>query len=520
MLQFRRALTVSKYIPSFCVTKFKHYSLNEKIIVKPLEQELKPTKKVVKKKELKDAPEMSATPPPDIHTILSGQAQCMGCGATLQTDDTTQPGFVHPKSLSKYLQQQPQQDDENVQRVKYLIEQNKSLTEPPKNPTEDMVVEYKDLVAYKESLKPKTIVCMRCHQLQHYGKSISVDITPETFLLNKLKDKKALVVLIVDMFDVHSSFIPNFNEFIGENPVLIVGNKIDLLPLYMVDKTFTPMENWLRTICKEKGILNIKGLILVSSTLGINIRTLGAKIQKLRENQDVYVVGSTNVGKSTLINKLLRVFGGVKHSQLTTSPLPGTTISSMSFPLKGFTNSYLFDTPGIINKNLVSNYLSPNEWKFANPIKTVKPRHYRLSPGQSLFIGGLTRIDYLSNDIRQDLNPIIFSVFVSRDVPLHATKIEKADYFYQTQLGNLIYPPQPDNTDLLGLESEKIIEFNSYSRKQSCLDIEISGLGWVTLTAVGDNVKIRVKYPKKLEIYSRPPLITNAAYKLRKELIN
>lgn len=48
-------------------------------------------------------------------------------------------------------------------------------------------------------------------------------------------------------------------------------------------------------------------------------------INQVRNNEDVYVVGTTNVGKSTLINKLIEISVGEKDV-VTTSRFPGTTL--------------------------------------------------------------------------------------------------------------------------------------------------------------------------------------------------
>ena len=48
-------------------------------------------------------------------------------------------------------------------------------------------------------------------------------------------------------------------------------------------------------------------------------------INSVRKNDDVYIVGTTNVGKSTLINKLIERSVGEKDV-VTTSRFPGTTL--------------------------------------------------------------------------------------------------------------------------------------------------------------------------------------------------
>ncbi|MFN7658802.1 MAG: GTPase, partial [Dolichospermum sp.] len=91
------------------------------------------------------------------------------------------------------------------------------------------------------------------------------------------------------------------------------------------------------------------------------------KLEKLRRGRDVYVVGCTNVGKSTLINRLLFKTKGPKHRLLTTSSIPGTTLNLISFPIgarrKHRPQAHLYDTPGIVNEYQMARILTPEELK-------------------------------------------------------------------------------------------------------------------------------------------------------------
>ena len=59
----------------------------------------------------------------------------------------------------------------------------------------------------------------------------------------------------------------------------------------------------------------------------------------------MYVVGGTNVGKSTLINRLIRDYSDLEQ-ELTTSRYPGTTLDMVNIPLDD--GKYIIDTPGIV----------------------------------------------------------------------------------------------------------------------------------------------------------------------------
>ena len=51
--------------------------------------------------------------------------------------------------------------------------------------------------------------------------------------------------------------------------------------------------------------LEAEEVVLISAHKGWGIDALLESINRFRNHQDVYIVGTTNVGKSTLINKLI-----------------------------------------------------------------------------------------------------------------------------------------------------------------------------------------------------------------------
>lgn len=120
----------------------------------------------------------------------------------------------------------------------------------------------------------------------------------------------------------------------------MVGNKVDLLPpdsrgyLHHIQKC-------LAESLTHSGIpsSNIKHVALLSAKTGYGVEELITKLHNLWEYRgDVYLLGCTNVGKSTLFNALLQSdYCKVKAVDLiqraTTSPWPGTTINLLKFPV-------------------------------------------------------------------------------------------------------------------------------------------------------------------------------------------
>lgn len=343
--------------------------------------------------------------------------------------------------------------------------------------------------APKSALDKDVVICQRCFRLRHYNEIQDVSLTDDDFLklLSSIGDKRALVVKIVDIFDFNGSWVPGLQRFVGYNDILLVGNKVDLLPKSL---NRNRLLQWLRLSSKQMG-LKPSDVALISADTGEGIEELAQKIDQYRAGKDVYIVGCTNVGKSTFINKLIEVFGGDDRFKITTSRFPGTTLDFIDIPLDdGHT---LFDTPGIINNHQMAHYVSAEDLRKITPKKELKPKGYQLNEQQTLFFGGLGRLDYLAGGRRSLI------CYFTNELYIHRTKLDGADELYIKQKGELLQPPSTCVEDIPPLVRH---EFNL---KDDNMDIVFSGLGWVTVK--GKGAKIAAYAPEGVGVMVRKSLI-------------
>ena len=82
------------------------------------------------------------------------------------------------------------------------------------------------------ALSQEQVTCQRCFRIKNYNEAAAVAIDNDEFLrlLGGIAHTDSLVVHIVDLFDFEGSLISGLQRFVGGNPVLLVVNKIDLLP--------------------------------------------------------------------------------------------------------------------------------------------------------------------------------------------------------------------------------------------------------------------------------------------------
>lgn len=362
-------------------------------------------------------------------------AWCEGCGVTLQTADPKRPGYM-PES----------------------------------------------------ALKREKMVCRRCFRIRHYNEIAAVEHDSDAYLslLGEISNRQALVVQVVDLFDISGSWIEGIHRHTGGNPLLILGNKLDLFP-----KSVNPqrLKERVYSIAKEMGIKPVD-VILTSAAKGYRIQEVAEAIEHYRQGRDVFVVGTANAGKSTLINRLLQEFGEGEEG-VTTSPYPGTTLDAIQIPLDD--QRKIVDMPGIVRKDRISEWISPKELTVITPRTELKPKGYQLNEGQTLFFGGLARFDF----VRGERQP--FVCYVAHSLYIHRTRSEKADEVWQRHRGELLSPPsepamfppmQKHTFHLSGREKE---------------DLVISGLGWIALG--NRKASVHLWAPEGVQVHLRPALL-------------
>lgn len=89
------------------------------------------------------------------------------------------------------------------------------------------------------------------------------------------------------------------------------------------------MTQWLTERAHEEGLRPLD-VLLTSAQNKYAIKELIERIDQLRQRRDVYVVGVTNVGKSTLINAIIQEITGDKDV-ITTSRFPGILLIKSKF---------------------------------------------------------------------------------------------------------------------------------------------------------------------------------------------
>ena len=261
------------------------------------------------------------------------RGNCYGCGVALQTERADVSGYVDP-------------DEYETKRV------------------------HKQLFGM--------MLCARCGDLSNGAMVNAVAgqggarmsqglLTPSQLReqLTHIRDKKVLVVKVVDVTDFHGSFLNRVRDVVGANPILLVLTKCDLLPN---GTDLALLKEWARREVEVKRRLTLAGIECVSGRKGDGVDKSVTAMFAERKGRDVYVIGSANVGKSTFIRaalKSMRELGnfGVPAKRLpTASAMPGTTLGII--PLRAFEGrGVLYDTPGVFLHHRMNSILPGEDIK-------------------------------------------------------------------------------------------------------------------------------------------------------------
>jgi len=455
------------------------------------------------------------------------------------------------------------------------------------------------------------LVCLQCTKLRHHNTlpphAVHVDNIGAKNQLSHVVQKQALIVYVVDMFDIEGTLLKDVDKLIGHKRVLVVGNKVDRLPQdnHKQHVQLEHMKQVLTDICLQSGLgtcATFLGVCLVSAHTGYGMRELSGKVLKnWREGDDVYVIGCSNTGKSTLYNAFVNLMNIERKKQLPPEAIvhhvPGSTkslvrtkltthrlwgmkqrllmnvedvqASEIVDPTKTYfdfddelkelvgiskknknwmdmgisshikksreerkqllleTSSvqrrsadlvdlsaekprgkFIYDTPGILNDSQLIRYLTPSEIKLLCPTLWIVPQTVHLKPGNSLFVGGIARLDYVAIDgtrselsesgepedfvdvgetdeFKRSAQGIYITMMISPQVPLHVTQTDTAESKYEKMFTNntlKIPGGSPQRFEQFPKLESREYEVIGCGRNANCCDLTLHGVGWLSVS--------------------------------------
>lgn len=292
-------------------------------------------------------------------------------------------------------------------------------------------------------------LCERCFRIKYYNENKRVNNRNINFF-DKINNND-YVVYVSSLLTINLKYIDRFKN------VILVLTKRDIIPKSFKDN---------KIISYIRDHYNINDIIIVSANRKYNLDVLYNRLSKIEKNKKIYFVGSTNSGKSTLINSLSYSYGN-KDGLITTSAFPNTTMDILKVKINDLV---IYDTPGIVNDNSIINVLDNRELKTINSKKEIKPITFQISGSGSIIVSDLFRLDY-----ETDVSSLTF--YMSNNIDIKRISLKN---------------------ELFSKSKEKY--FNNVNNK----DIVIEDIGYIMVT---NSSNIVIRYNSVIDISIRDNLV-------------
>ncbi len=237
-------------------------------------------------------------------------------------------------------------------------------------------------------------ICERCFIIKNYGQNKVANKTNIDYMciINNIRDSD-VVVYVSSILTLNLDYLAKFKQ------VILVLTKRDSLPKSVKD-------NKIIKYVKDR-YDNILDVLVVSAYKKYNLDLLYNKLKKYSD-KNIYFVGITNSGKSTLLNQMIKSYNGTE-GMITTSNYPSTTLDIVDTKVGELA---IKDTPGIVITNSIINYLDNKSIRKINSKKEIKPITIQINGTGAILIDELIRIEYetdissmtlyLSNNLKVD----------------------------------------------------------------------------------------------------------------------
>ncbi|AOX43839.1 30S ribosome assembly GTPase [Spiroplasma sp. NBRC 100390] len=335
-------------------------------------------------------------------------------------------------------------------------------------------------IGYVENLTQD--YCYRCFRLTHYNELIDYDLNETDFLanLNNNYDLTYHYFYVLDVYDLDGSRNLELEQILQNNKVTLIINKIDLIQkLISNNKILTFVEE---LFTNSVLLPRIENIILVSALKNYSLDELYRYIK--HQSEDIVFVGSSNTGKSTLLNSLIKLTN--YQQKITVSNNVSTTLGNIEVKLG--TRHKIYDTPGIVNNHTIISYLDHNDKKMITN-KLIKPITFQLDSEQTIFYEGLASFSFLKG------LKTSFHFYKNNNIKLHRTKLINKDHYFNQHLMQASLRLKDYH---LWREQTIIIE------EPGDYSLLIAGLGWITFKGspgqeimVGTNQNIKINLRKR-----------------------
>ncbi len=324
------------------------------------------------------------------------------------------------------------------------------------------------------------IYCDRCFETMKAFNNSELEQKVDQEVLKILDDAfatDALIIWVVDLFSFNGTLNSEIAKKVKKLNVIVVGNKRDLFPLNVKDESLV---EYLNTTFNAYGI-KPKSVRLLGATNKIDSKELIDSVNTARKGHDVYMIGNSTSGKTSIINRAMKGFENKTSRQIKTLTYPGTNVNVLEIPLSR--SSFFYELPGISQTTSATGKLEKDVVRQIVPKKAVKLITRTMSAGDALMVGSLAAFEIIKG---KTTNYRFYSAEGVETRKVQSKKLD--DYINENNIRRFARPV-----------SERLVSFLDYDMFEYAMendkkwhDIAIEGLGWLSFIAQGQMIRVRL----------------------------
>ena len=324
------------------------------------------------------------------------------------------------------------------------------------------------------------IYCDKCFETMKAFNNSELEQQVDQEVLKILDDAfatDAYIIWVVDLFSFNGQLNSEIANKIKKLNVTVVGTKRDLFPENMKD------EHLVEYLVERFNAYGIrpKSVRLYGADSKMDSKELIDAMNEARKGHDVYMIGNSTSGKTSIINRTMKSFENKTTRQIKTITYPGTNVSVLEIPLSR--SSFFYELPGISQTTSAQGRLEKDVIRQITPKKAIKISNRSMAAGDALMVGNLAAFEVIKGKTAN------YRFFAAEGVETKKVQSKKLDdAINENNIRRFARPV-----------SERLVSFLDYDMFEYAMendnkwhDIAIEGLGWLSFIAQGQMIRVRL----------------------------
>lgn len=322
------------------------------------------------------------------------------------------------------------------------------------------------------------LYCDRCYEVMKSFNNSALDLQIDEDILRVLDDAiatDAIILWAIDLFAFNGALNPEIARKVSKLKVVVIGNKLDLMPFGTKKDN---LEAYVKERFQEYGIDPI-AVRLLGNFNKVDYDNLLSEMNEARRGHDVYLIGNSYSGKTTLINRMLKNYENKTNRVIRTVTYGDTNTKVLEIPLSR--SSFLYELPGFSQRTSVDRKVEKEVTKFIIPHKQIKVSTKTLLANDAIAIGSLGGFALMSGKLTS------VKFYSAEGVETKKMNVNKLESFFTENFQKRTIRPVSDRySSYLDFD---VFEY-TMEKDNQLHDIAIEGLCWISFKAQGQIIRV------------------------------